>query len=140
MAMANAWAAAGHVTVRPSLSSSSPSSTYFVNFPNKSFLKNPKNSRLCCRCVTVNNTATPSADENCNNTCFASSSSSSTSLDWDWNRWTRYFSEIEQVESYASVLKVPSFLSFSRMVGQSTNTYYFKKSLFSIPTFFQQRK
>ncbi|XP_060170429.1 protein EXECUTER 2, chloroplastic [Lycium barbarum] len=96
MAVANAWAAAGHVTnIRPSLSSSSSSSNYFLNFTNKSFLR--KNSRLCCRCVNVNST---SSDENCNNSCFASES-----LDWDWNRWTRYFTEIEQAESYASVLK-----------------------------------
>ncbi|KAM3374644.1 protein EXECUTER 2, chloroplastic [Capsicum galapagoense] len=110
MDVANAWAAAGHVTIRPSLSSSSSSSVssnYIVNFPNKSFIKNTKTSRLCCRCVNVNSTSsTPSADnndDNCNNTCFAAASS--TSLDWDWNRWTRYFNEIEQAESYGSVLK-----------------------------------
>lgn len=58
--------------------------------------KNPKS--FCCRC---------SSDGG------ESSGGNSSCLGWDWNRWTRHFSEIEQAESYASVLKVPFSFSFS---------------------------
>ncbi|XP_061365377.1 protein EXECUTER 2, chloroplastic-like [Gastrolobium bilobum] len=46
--------------------------------------RNQSHQHHCCRC-TVN--------------------SNDTSLNWDWNRWCRHFSEIEQAESFASVLK-----------------------------------
>lgn len=49
-----------------------------------------KSSKTCCRCSNnniINNEST---------------------LDWDWNQWSRHFSEIEQAESFSSVLKVPS--------------------------------
>ncbi|KAF8390407.1 hypothetical protein HHK36_024933 [Tetracentron sinense] len=45
----------------------------------KTIPRNGRNSSLCCRC--------------------------SNSSDWDWNRWSRHFSEVEQIESFASVLK-----------------------------------
>ncbi|XP_062169255.1 protein EXECUTER 2, chloroplastic [Alnus glutinosa] len=50
--------------------------------------KSRKNSSLPCRCsnkIHYNNI--------------------NSSLEWDWNRWNRHFSEIEQAESFASVLK-----------------------------------
>ncbi|KAL8118315.1 hypothetical protein AgCh_016014 [Apium graveolens] len=50
---------------------------------------------LSCRC---------SGNENAN----ASTSNlykHASCLDWDWNRWNRHFSEIEQAESFSSVLK-----------------------------------
>ncbi|XP_054820339.1 protein EXECUTER 2, chloroplastic-like isoform X1 [Prosopis cineraria] len=54
--------------------------------------RNRKNSDLCCRCATTTH------DSNDNGNVPSS-------LDWDWNRWSRHFSEIEQAENFASVLK-----------------------------------
>uniref|UniRef100_A0A6N2KTP5 Uncharacterized protein n=1 Tax=Salix viminalis TaxID=40686 RepID=A0A6N2KTP5_SALVM len=49
-----------------------------------------KNSNLhCCRCNNSN----------------SNSSGAISALEWDWNRWNRHFSEIEQAESLASALK-----------------------------------
>lgn len=59
-----------------------------------------KNSNLYCRC------SNSSSSSDNRNDCNGSS------LEWDWNRWSRHFSEIEQAESFASVLKVPSFTFF----------------------------
>ncbi|GKV18916.1 hypothetical protein SLEP1_g29235 [Rubroshorea leprosula] len=53
--------------------------------------RHPKKSTLRCCC----------ADNKSSNNGDATSSTS----DWDWNRWSRHFSEIEQTESFASVLK-----------------------------------
>ncbi|RVX18644.1 Protein EXECUTER 2, chloroplastic [Vitis vinifera] len=50
-----------------------------------------KSPNLCCRCS--------------NNPTIANNGNSSSSSGWDWNQWSRHFSEIEQAESFASVLK-----------------------------------
>lgn len=39
--------------------------------------------------------------------CTPNSTNDTSSLNWDWNRWCRHFDDIEQAESFASLLKVP---------------------------------
>lgn len=48
----------------------------------------------------------PSRRNRTSHCCRCTPNSNETSLNWDWNRWCRHFSEIEQAESFASVLKV----------------------------------
>ncbi|EYU42561.1 hypothetical protein ABFS82_09G023100 [Erythranthe guttata] len=120
MVVANAWATGNSVVPPPQLRPSSSSSPISIspdtlkkkssiNLPYKFLIRRRSNPTLSCRCSSNFDEIKNYSDGDSNNITSYSSSSAATclsaSVDWDWNRWTRHFAEIEQAENYASVLK-----------------------------------
>ncbi|XP_047316829.1 protein EXECUTER 2, chloroplastic [Impatiens glandulifera] len=116
MAVTNGWERAGHsipITQFKPCSSfySSPTSSISVSF--HGFLKNPINLKFAlCRNWGTQKKQFLNKGRKSRNLCCLCSFGQNNSIDdiipssnWDWNRWTRHFSEIEQAESFTSVLK-----------------------------------
>ncbi|XP_010251274.1 PREDICTED: protein EXECUTER 2, chloroplastic-like [Nelumbo nucifera] len=85
MAVANAWGLRNAVPPRQfcscfdSVVNKGSNLNFAGSILNKYMWRSVKNSSLSCRC--------------------------SNSLDWDWNRWSRHFSEVEQADNFSSLLK-----------------------------------
>lgn len=119
MGVANAWASGHSVPVPhitpPQSCLNSNKLNYLLGWSCSTIPRNPicKNGSkalkqqqhlLYCRCSS--NDSSSNANASTSNLYKNASC-----LDWDWNRWNRHFSEIEQAESFSSVLKVSLSLS-----------------------------
>ncbi|KAL1810318.1 hypothetical protein ACET3Z_027308 [Daucus carota] len=119
MGVANAWATGHSVPVahiRPPQSClnshkflSLRKLNYLLGWSCSSVPRNPswgigsrvlKQQVFNCRCSGDGNGGVGDRNVSTSNVCKDGSC-----LDWDWNRWNRHFSEIEQAESFSSVLK-----------------------------------
>ncbi|GAB2269858.1 executer 1 [Dionaea muscipula] len=94
MAVASPWVIGGQIVPFPKSCCSFTISRalnprQFLQLHMNCCYRNRKNSNLSCRCSVIS----------------SSSGNANGGTEWDWNRWTRHFSEIEQTESYVSVLK-----------------------------------
>lgn len=112
MRVANAWAS-GHSVPVPHItpSRSCLNSNKFLSLRKLNYLLGWTCSTIPTNPIYINGRKALKQQQQllycrCSSNDYSTSLYKDTCLDWDWNRWNRHFSEIEQAESFSSVLKV----------------------------------